>query len=211
MTLYGYWRSSASYRVRIAFALKGVEVHQKYVNLKLGEQLTGAHAELNPQKYVPVLELEDGTRLTQSLAIMSYLDESFPEPSLMPKDQVLRAKILSASLTIASDIAPIANLSVLNYLRSEYGHDEIKVKDWIVHWIMEGFTALETIAQGFNTPFFMTEFPTFFECCLIPQIYNAKRFGMDLAVYPRLSAINATCLALPAFQSALPENQKDSL
>lgn len=211
MTLHGYWRSSASYRVRIALALKGVNVRHNPVNLKIGEQFSDAHSDLNPQPFVPILELEDGIKLTQSLAIMDYLDATFPDPSLMPSQPILRSKILSASLIIASDIAPIANLSVLKYLRAEYGQDDAGVKSWITHWIEKGFTALERTAQDYDTPFLMTDTPAFFECCLIPQIYNANRFGVDMRPFPTLAKINAACLALPAFQKAHPDAQKDAL
>ncbi len=211
MKLHGYWRSSASYRVRIALALKGVEVEHVFVNLKTGEQLDAGHSALNAQPFVPVLELEDGTKLTQSLAIMDYLDATFREPALMPRDAILRSKILSASLIIASDVAPIANLSVLKYLRAELGQGDEGVKTWITHWIEKGFTALETVAQDYDTPFFMTDAPAFFECCLIPQVYNANRFGVDMGQFPKVSGINEACLALPAFQKALPENQADAV
>ena len=210
MILHGYWRSSASYRVRIALALKGVEVKHRSVNLKAGEQLDKAHADLNAQPFVPVLELEDGTKLTQSLAIMDFLDATYRDPQLMPPDAILRSKILSASLLIASDVAPIANLSVLKYLRAEYGQDDAGVKDWITYWIERGFTALETIAQTYDASFFMTEAPSFFECCLIPQVYNANRFGVDMTQFPKLSAINEACLALPAFDAVRPEKQIDA-
>ena len=129
MTLYGYWRSSASYRVRIALALKGVEVNHVAVNLREGEHSGQGHMARNPQGLVPVLGLEDGTQLTQSLAILDYLDATYPKPSLMPRDAVLRSKILSASLVIASDIAPIQNLSVLKYIRAEHGADEDSARD----------------------------------------------------------------------------------
>jgi len=210
MVLHGYWRSSASYRVRIALALKGIEVEHRSVNLKEGEQLGGSHEVLNPQPFVPVLELEDGTKLTQSLAIMDFLDATYREPHLMPSDALLRSKILSASLIIASDIAPIANLSVLNYLRAEYGQGDEEVKVWITHWIEKGFTALESLAQTHDTKYFITEAPAFFECCLVPQVYNAYRFGVDMNQFPKLSAINNACLKLEPFKKALPENQKDA-
>lgn len=209
MTLHGYWRSSASYRVRIALAIKGVEVNHVSVNLREGAQLGASHAALNAQPFVPVLELENGTKLTQSLAIMDYIDATYREPDLMPRDAVLRSKILSASLIVASDIAPIQNLSVLKYIRAEHGQEDVGVKEWALHWISRGFTALEIIAKEQETEFFMTEAPRFFECCLIPQIYNAHRFGVDMSAFPRLSEINERCLALPAFQKALPENQHD--
>jgi len=129
----------------------------------------------------------------------------------MPSEAILRSKILSASLIIASDIAPIANLSVLKYLRSNYGQDNEGVKAWVAHWIEAGFTALETIAQSHDTPFLMTERPGFFECCLIPQVYNANRFNVDMTPFPKLSAINKACLTLPEFNRARPEYQADAI
>lgn len=210
MKLYGYWRSSASYRVRIALALKGVEVEHIAVNLREGEQGLGEHMERNPQGYLPVLELEDGTQLTQSLAIMDYIDATFREPDLMPRDAVKRSKILAASLMIAADIHPIQNLSVLKYIRAEHGKGDDGVKAWAAHWIAKGFTALEEIAQDYDTPFLMTQTPSFFECCLIPQVYNARRFGVDMDVFPKLKAIDAACNALPAFIQAAPEQQADA-
>jgi len=211
MKLYGYWRSSASYRVRIALALKGVEVEHNAVNLREGEQGQGEHRARNPQGYLPVLELEDGTQLTQSLAIMDYIDSAFPQPDLMPRDAVKRSKLLAASLIIAADIHPIQNLSVLKYIRAEHGQEDAGVKQWAAHWIKTGFAALEEIAQDYDTPFLMTDEPAFFECCLIPQIYNARRFGVDMDHFPRLKAIDAACNALPAFFTALPENQADAV
>ncbi len=210
MKLYGYWRSSASYRVRIALALKGVEARHIAVNLRSGEQGDGEHISRNPQGYLPVLELEDGTQLTQSLAIMDYIDATFREPDLMPRDAVKRSKILAASLIIASDIHPIQNLSVLKYIRAEHGQGDEEVNSWCAHWISKGFTALEQIAQSYDTPFLMTDEPRFFECCLIPQVYNARRFGVDMDDFPKLKAIDAACNALPAFIKAAPENQPDA-
>jgi len=211
MTLYGYWRSSASYRVRIALALKGVEVEHIAVNLREGEQGEGTHKSRNPQGYLPVLELEDGTQLTQSLAIMDYIDATFREPDLMPRDAVKRSKLLAASLIIASDIHPIQNLSVLKYIRAEYSQDDKGIKKWSAHWISNGFKALEEIAQQYDTPFFMTDTPSFFECCLIPQVYNARRFGLDMNDYPKLRDIDEMCNALPAFIKSVPENQLDAI
>lgn len=210
MTLHGYWRSSASYRVRIALALKGVEVKHVAVNLRDGEQGEREHIARNPQGFVPVLELEDGIRLTQSLAIMDYLDAKFRKPNLMPSDAVLRSKILSATLIIASDIAPIQNLSVLKYLRAEYEQGDDEVRDWAQHWISRGFKALEQQASASDTRFLFTDRPMFFECCLIPQIYNARRHGVDMDRFPKLKEIDARCRDLPAFQKAAPENQHDA-
>ena len=135
LKLYGYWRSSASYRVRIALALKGIEVEHIPVNLRVGEQRAGNHLSRNPQGYLPVLELQDGTQLTQSLAIMDYIDATYREPDLMPRDAVKRSKMLAASLIIATDIHPIQNLSVLKYICAEYGQDDEGVKRWAAHWL----------------------------------------------------------------------------
>ena len=211
MTLHGYWRSSASYRVRIALALKGVEVNHVAVNLRDGSQKQPKHRARNPQGFVPVLELEDGTQLTQSIAIIDYLDRVYPKPTLLPEDAVLRAHILSAALTIAADIAPIQNLSVLKYIRAEHGQEDAGVKDWARHWIASGFTALETRAARSKTPFMFTDAPMLFEACLIPQAYNARRFGVDMSQFPRLSEIDARCRELPAFQKVAPENQHDAV
>lgn len=208
--LHGYWRSSASYRVRIALALKGVEVEHIAVDLRDGVQKEVAHLDRNPQGYVPVLELEDGTLLSQSLAILDYLDATFREPELMPREPILRSKILSASLIIASDISPIQNLSVLNYLRAECGQQDTGVTKFVQYWITRGFEALEVTASKTQTPFLFTERPMFFECCLIPQVYNARRYGVDMDAYPRLSEIDARCRDLPAFRTSAPEYQTDA-
>ncbi len=210
MILHGYWRSSASYRVRIALAMKGVKVKQVAVNLRDGAQTDPAYTEKNPQGYLPMLELDDGTQLIQSLAILDYLDATFPEPSLMPSEPILRSKILAASMIIAADIHPIQNLSVLKYIRGEFDADDADVKTWAQHWILKGFNALETLAKDYNTPFLMTDRPMFFECCLIPQVYNANRFDVDMAAFPKLRAINDACLAREDFQLAIPDNQPDA-
>ena len=210
MTLYGYWRSSASYRVRIALGLKGVEVRHVAVNLREGEQRDDEHMSRNAQGYVPVLELPDGTQLTQSLAIMDFLDARYEANPFMPRDAVTRSKILSASLTIAADIAPIQNLSVLNYLRREFKADDAQIKDWSAHWITKGFDALEPRIAKNDQGFYLSNHPAVFEICLIPQIYNARRFEVDMTRYPALSALEARCQALPAFIAAKPENQADA-
>ena len=211
MKLYGYWRSSASYRVRIALALKGINVEHVAVNLREGEQAADDHKSRNPQGYLPVLELEDGTQLTQSLAIMDYIDTAYAEPKLMPRDVLKRSRMLAASLVIASDIHPIQNLSILKYIRAEHGQDDAGVKQWAAHWIIKGFKALEVTSQDYDTSFFMTDAPSFFECCLIPQVYNARRFEVDMDKFPRLKSIDRACNALSAFQTAIPENQSDAV
>jgi len=210
MKLYGYWRSSASYRVRLALGLKGIEVEHIAVNLKAGEQLGDAHTALNPQRLVPVLELADGTKLTQSLAILDYLEETFTDPALLPQDPVLRAKTRAAALVIAADIAPIQNLRVLKYIRAEHGQDDAGVKTWAAHWISEGFGALETLAAASESPFLHRDEPGYFECFLIPQIYNAVRFGVDMDLFPGLQTIDAALRDHPVFIAAAPENQPDA-
>ena len=211
MTLYGYWRSSASYRVRIGLALKDITVNHVPVNLRDGSQKKNAHIARNPQGFVPVLELKDGTRLTQSLAILEYLDTIAPRPELLPQDAVMRAKIKAACLIIAADIAPIQNLSVLKYIRAEHGQGDAEVTAWAAHWIINGFKGLESIAQSYNTDFLMTNVPSLFECCLVPQAYNARRFGVDMDQFPKLKSIDAACRELPAFIEASPENQADAI
>jgi maleylacetoacetate isomerase/maleylpyruvate isomerase len=210
MKLHGYWRSSASYRVRIALGLKGLAYEHHAVNLKMGEHFGSEHSARNAQPFVPVLELEDDTKLTQSLAILDFLDEKYPERALLPKDPVLKAKIRAAAQIIAADIAPIQNLRVLKYIRAEYGQEGEGVKTWAAHWIAEGFKSLETIAQAYDTPCLMTDEPGYFECCLVPQIYNAKRFGVDMTNFPKLSTIDKTLRDHPAFIKASPENQPDA-
>lgn len=214
MTLYGYWRSSASYRVRIALSLKGIEVRYVPVDLRAGAQFDAVHTERNPQPFVPVLELEDGTRLTQSVAILDYLEESYPAPALLPEDKVLRARIRAAAYIISADISPIQNLRVLKFIRAEHGQDSEGVKSWAKHWIGEGFKGLERIASEAadekERRFLLTDEPGYFECCLIPQIYNARRFGLDMSNFPRLLAIDEACSSLPAFVKALPEQQVDA-
>ncbi len=210
MKLHGYWRSSASYRVRIALGLKGLAYEHHAVNLKAGEHFESEHAARNAQPFVPVLELEDGAKLTQSLAILDYLDEKYPQRALLPKDPVLRAKIRAAAQIIAADIAPIQNLRILKYIRAEYGQEGEGVKAWAAHWISEGFKSLEIIAQAHDTACLMTDEPGYFECCLIPQIYNARRFGVDMSNFPKLSTIDKALRDHPVFIKALPEKQPDA-
>lgn len=210
MTLYGYWRSSASYRVRIALGLKGIEVEHKAVNLKLSQQQMSEHVSRNPQALVPVLELEDSQTLTQSLSIIEYLEDVYPEPALLPSDPVLKAQVKAASQIIAADIAPIQNLRVLKYIRSEHEQEDEGVKLWAAHWIRKGFEALQWIGEDQDTKFFMTDEPSLFECCLIPQIYNARRWGVEMNDFPVLMRVEDECMKLGAFTDAAPEVQHDA-
>ena len=211
MTLHGYWRSSASYRVRIALGLKGIVVEHEAVNLKAGEQLSSDHKDLNAQPFVPVLELEDGTRLTQSLAILDYLEELRPKPSLLPDNPAKRAQVKAAAQIITADIAPIQNLRVLKFIVAEHGQDGLGVKKWAAHWIAQGFKSLELLAQKNSSEFFMQEKPGYFECCLIPQVYNAYRFDVNMDDFPNLLSIYKSASKHPAFIKAAPENQHDAV
>ncbi|MEL6870264.1 MAG: maleylacetoacetate isomerase [Pseudomonadota bacterium] len=210
MILHGYWRSSTSYRVRIALALKGIDVEHRSVNLKDGQQHSAEHAERNVQPMVPVLELDDGSTLTQSLAIIEYLEETVPEPALLPADTVLRSKVRAASLAIAADTMPIQNLRVLKYLRAEFAQGDDGVNAWASHWIATSFRALERAAAERSTRFLFTDAPGMFECCLVPQIYNGVRFGVDMTEFPALTEIHDAAQALDAFAQAAPEQQHDA-
>ncbi|MCA1324938.1 maleylacetoacetate isomerase [Herbaspirillum sp. alder98] len=212
-TLYSYFRSSASYRVRIALNLKGQVFDTIPVHLlnQGGEQFLPDFAALNPHSLVPVLA-QGGRHLTQSLAILEYLDERFPMPSLLPGDALQRARIRALALDIACEIHPLNNLRVLRYLKHQLGVDEDKKNDWIQHWITLGFSALEAqlAADATRGHFCVGDTPTLADCCLVPQMFNARRFEVDMAPYPTLVAIEDACNALPAFQQAHPAQQPDA-
>lgn len=212
MKLYSYYRSSASYRVRIAICLKGLEAEQVPVNLLKGEQRDEAYRALNPQGLVPSLATDGGDLLTQSLAIMEYLDEAYPDsPTLLPEAPVGRARVRSLSQAIACEVAPLNNLKVLHYLVREWNVSEEQKLAWIHHWIKEGFSALEKRLQEPQTgQFCHGDTPTMADCCLVPQVYNAKRFECDLTAYPTLMRIVETCETLEAFKATHPANQPDT-
>jgi maleylacetoacetate isomerase len=207
MILHGYWRSSAAYRVRIALNIKGVTYSNKPVNLRIGGQRDPDYLALNPQGLVPTLITEQ-TALTQSLAIIEYLEELHPHPSLLPKDPLARARVRAAALSIAADIHPINNIRVLNYLRKDLDLPPMSVDSWIKHWIEEGFTALEKIAS--TGPYLFGKSVTMADLCLVPQMYNARRFGAVLKAYPKLTEIERNLANLDAFERARPENQPDA-
>jgi maleylacetoacetate isomerase len=208
MIRHDFWRSSAAYRTRIALNLKGLDYQQVPHSLPAGEQRSAAFLALNPQGLVPALEV-DGDVYTQSLAIIEYLDETHPQPPLLPPDPRGRATVRAMSLTVACDIHPLNNLRVLNWLRSELGAGEDAVTKWIREWIGLGFAALEEQARRHSAAgrFCFGAQATLADICLVPQMYNARRFACDLAAYPTLVGIDAHCRSLEPFERAAPERQ----
>ncbi|MEP9401359.1 maleylacetoacetate isomerase [Sphingomonas sp. VNH70] len=202
-TLYDYFRSSAGYRVRIALNLKGVACTRVDVSLLEDEQRAPEHLARNRQGLVPALDIGGGTVLTQSLAILDWLDAAHPEPSLFPADPLDRARAMAQALVIVADIHPIDNLRVLRRLEAQFGADADAKADWYRHWIAEGFDALEATAP--DAGLFGGDPPNVVDCCLVPQCYNARRFALDMARWPRLAAIDARAAALPAFAAAHPD------
>lgn len=209
-TLYGYWRSSASYRVRIALALKGLAYDQTAINLAKGAQSGFGFKMLNPQGMVPYL-IDGDAGLNQSLAIVEYLDEVYPAPPLLPGDALARARIRGAALQIACDIHPLNNLRVLNYLRGPLGQPQAAVDDWYRHWVETGFEALEELAEVATGKYLFGDTVTLADVCLVPQMWNARRLQADIARFPKLSAIDVRLNALPAVAAARPERQPDAV
>ena len=211
MKLYGYYRSSAAYRVRIAINLKGLNAEQAFVHLRRQEQSAAAYRDLNPSGLVPALEHE-GQLLTQSLAIIEYLDERYPAPALLPTSPTDRAYVRSLALGIACDIHPLDNLRVLNYLKDDLRLDGTQRDRWYAHWIKVGFSALEAVlvrdARVGN--FCCGDTPGLADLCLVPQLYNAERMNCDTRTYPTLTRIAANARALSAFQAAEPQRQPDA-
>ncbi len=206
MRLYGYFRSSAAYRVRIALNLKGLPYDQVPVHLVKGEQSAPDYRALNPQGRVPALAV-DGTTLIQSPAILELIEETHPEPPLLPGDPVARAQVRAVAAVIGCDIHPLNNLAVLRRLKA-MGHDQAAIDDWIRHWVLEGLSAVEAlIGEG---PFCFGNVPTLADVYLVPQLYNARRFATPLEAFPKILAAEAACLALPAFSQAAPEAQPDA-
>ncbi|QSX36002.1 maleylacetoacetate isomerase [Shewanella sedimentimangrovi] len=212
MKLYGYWRSSAAYRVRIALNLKGLSCEQQSVHLVKdgGQQHQDDYVALNAQHLVPTLVLDDGTALTQSLAIMDYLDGLNDDNPLLPKDAVARAQVQAMALSIACDIHPLNNLRVLQYLSKDLALSDEAKNAWYHHWIHTGFAAIEQQLQQHAGRFCFGDKPTLADVCLVPQVYNAERFKVPMDRYPNIVRICANCNALPAFMDALPENQPDA-
>lgn len=214
LKLYGYWRSSAAYRVRIALNLKGLAYKQVPVHLLKdgGQQHSADYRALNPQQLLPLLidDSRGAAPIAQSLAIIEYLEEVFPETALLPRDPVQRAQVRALALHLACDVHPLNNLRVLQYLSGELGVSEAGKEAWYQHWLHSGFSAIEAGLALFNEGLSLGERPGYLEACLIPQLYNARRFNCDLDAYPRILAMAARCESLDAFKQAAPQMQPDA-
>jgi maleylpyruvate isomerase len=211
MKLYTYFRSSAAWRVRIALSLKGIEAEHIAISLLKGDQSSDDYLKANPMGLIPALETPEGV-IAESLAIIEWLDETHPQPPLLPRDAFARAEVRAMAQMIACDIHPLNNLRVLNYLKKDLGQDEDAVKAWYAHWITRGFEGLEATARRHagKGDFLYGNIPTLADICLVPQIYNARRFKVDLVAFPRLLNVDEACRALPAFAGTAPENQPDA-
>lgn len=213
LRLYSYWRSSAAYRVRIGLNLKGLAYETVPVHLVRdgGQQHAAEYVARNPQHMVPTLQ--HGARvIRQSVAILEYLDEAWPSPRLLPMTARDRARVRALALMVACDIHPLNNLRVLQYFEGTWNVPQAERDDWIKHWIIDGFTAMETLlAEDAATGTFCHgATPGLADCCLVPQVFNARRFGVDMGAFPTLVRVEQACLALPAFDQARPENQPDA-
>ena len=210
MKLYSFFRSSAAYRVRIALNLKGLPYEMVPIHLSKdgGQQRKPDFVAVNPQMRVPALVLSSGDVLLQSLAIIEYLDDIHPEPPLLPSDPVERAQVRAVSQIIACDIHPLNNTSALNYLKGPLKHDQAAADEWYRHWVAQGFEAIEALLRP--GPYAFGANVTMADLCLVPQVFNARRFKVDLNKYPKIAAVDAACLKLPAFDKARPENQPDA-
>ena len=211
MKLYSYFRSSAAFRVRIALNLKGLAYEPVFVHLAKGQHRERQYAEVNPQGLLPTLELDDGTRLVQSLAIIEWLDEKHPSPPLIPKESLARARVRSLSFLVASEIHPLNNLRVLQHLKRALGQSQEQIDTWYRHWIADGLQKLEAeLARPGTGKFCHGDAPSMADCCLVPQIFNAKRFNSDLAPYPTTMRVFENCMKLEAFDRAQPSKQPDA-
>jgi maleylpyruvate isomerase len=209
MILYGYNLSSASYRVRIALNLKKLPYTSVLKNLRAGEHRLSDFLSINVQGFVPALGLNDGAVLTQSVAIIEYLDEIYPEPPLLPAEPLARARVRALTQAITSDLHPLNNLRVLRYLEDKLTLDKATRDAWYRHWVEVGFDALERwlVRDAATGLCCHGNSPTLADICLVPQVFNARRFAVDMNPYPRISGIDAVCRELPAFRSAAPESQ----
>lgn len=209
VTLHGYWRSSAAYRVRIALSLKGIGYDQVSHDLRAGEQRGADYLAIAPHGLVPALEV-GGRTLIESPAILEWIESKWADPPLLPRDADEVAVVRSMTALVGCDIHPINNLRVLNRLQSQFGASKDQVKLWVRHWIAEGFAPLEQLVARHGAGFAFGRAPTLADCYLVPQLYNAQRFGVDLSPYPRLVTAGEAALALPAVQAAHPDRQPDA-
>lgn len=209
MKLYSYWRSTTSYRIRTALNLKGIAYETVPVDLVAGDQRDDDYAELNPGKGVPTLVLDDGTVLTQSMAILDYIDTTWPDPQLIPADPLQRAKVMAVADTIALDVHPVNNLRLIGQLKSRFGATPEQATDWMCHWMKEGFAAVEALLPK-SDAFAFGVTPNIADICITAQVYNARRWGVDLNDFPNIPRIEQHCLNQPAFADAHPDNQPDA-
>ena len=205
--LYDYWRSSAAYRVRIALNLKRIEYESRQVDLREDAQKSADYRDLNPQGLVPTLEI-DGLRLTQSVAIINYLDLKYANQPLLPASAAERAHVVAMAMAISCDIHPLNNLRVLKYLKNELGHSQDEIDAWYAHWILEGLPALEVMAKSQAGRFLFGDAPTGADICLVPQLYNARRYNLALDDFPTLLRAEENANKLDAFAAAHPDRQQ---
>lgn len=211
MKLYTYFRSSAAFRVRIALNLKGLAYESVFVHLAKGRHRERQYVEVNPQALLPTLELDDGKRLVQSLAIIEWLEERYPKPALIPSDALARARVRSLAYLVACEIHPLNNLRVLQHLKRALGQTQEQIDNWYRHWIADGLAKLEAdLARPDTGKFCHGDSPTMADCCLVPQIFNAKRYNSDLAPYPITMRVFENCMKLEAFDRAQPSKQPDA-
>lgn len=210
MQLYNFFNSSTSYRVRIALALKGINYQHHGVNIRIGEQSSADHLKLNPSKGVPVLITDTGEKLTQSMAILDYVEQAYPTTPLLPTDALARARVLEIANLIACDMHPVNNLRILDYLTQQLDASEDEKTQWYKHWIQEGFVALESLLNEYGYgPYCFGERPTLADCCLVPQVANALRFGCDLSAFTQVLTVYEYCQQQPEFKTAAPNQQPD--
>jgi maleylpyruvate isomerase len=213
MKLYTFFRSGTSHRLRIALNLKGIDYRQVAVDLRREEHLTADYKAINPQQLVPAVEVDDSRILTQSPAIIEWLDERYPEPALLPADADSRARVRALAAVVGCDIHPVNNRRILEALRQRFGADEVAVNEWCATWIAAGFDAFEALVESYGRtgPYAFGERPTLADIYLVPQVESARRFNVDVARWPRIAAVDTACAALEAFSTAAPARQPDAV
>jgi len=211
MKLYSYFRSSAAFRVRIALNLKEIDHDYLPVNLLQGEHKSAAYLSINPQGLVPAMEITEGELVAQSVAMLEWLEETYPQPALLPSDPLQRARVRSVVNSIACDIHPICNVSVTNYLKDRHAVNQEGIIHWYTTWMHRGFQAIEQVLAANDSTYSFGEQPGMADICLVPQVYNARRFDISLEGFPNITRVVDTCNELPVFTGAAPEVQPDSL